>query len=56
MSNGSIWPIDMSLSGANTPSLNGPGSYGKEGLLRIFQSSSITRASPSDCLMSYTGH
>ena len=33
-----------------------PGSYGNEGLLPIPQSSSITRASPSDCLESYPGH
>ena len=35
---------------------SGPGSDGSEGVLRIPQSSSITRASPWDCLVSYTGH
>ena len=29
---------------------------GNEGVLRILQSSSITGASPSDCLVSYPGH
>ena len=46
----SIWPIDRSLSGATNPGQNGPGSDS------ILQSSSITRISPSDCLVSYTGH
>ena len=32
---------------------SGPGSNGYEGMLWIPQSSSITRTSPSDCLMSY---
>ena len=35
---------------------SGPGSNGNEGVLRIPQSSSITGASPSDCLMFYTGY
>ena len=51
----SIWPIDRALSSATTPNQNGPGSDGNEGVLRISQSSSITGASPSDCLMSYLG-
>ena len=38
----------MSLSGATTPGLSGPGSDGNEGVLRI--------PSPSDCLVSYLGH
>ena len=33
-----------------------PGSNGNEGVLNIPQSSSITRASPSDCVVSYPGH
>ena len=52
----SIWLIDRTLSGATTPGQSGPGSDGNEGVLHIPQSSSITEASPSDCLVSYTGH
>ena len=51
-----IWPIDWTLSGATTPDQSGPGSDGNEGVLRIPKSSSITEASPSDCLVSYLGH
>ena len=53
MSNSSIWLIDRTLPGAITPGQSG--SDGNEGLLRILQSSSITGASPSNCLMSYPG-
>ena len=35
---------------------SGPGSDGNKRVLRIPQSSSITRTSPSDCLVSYPGH
>ena len=56
MSNSSIWPIDKILSGATTQVQSGPGSDGNERVLRIPQSSSITEASPSDCLVTYTGH
>ena len=35
---------------------SGPGNNGNKGVLRIPQSSSITGTSPSDCLVSYTGH
>ena len=56
MSNCSIWPTDRILSGATTPSQSGPQSNGKEGVLRIPESYSITRASPSNCLVSYAGH
>ena len=52
----SIWSIDGTLSGATFPSQSGPGSNGNEGILCIPQSSSITEASPSDCLVSYPGH
>ena len=52
----SIWPIDRALSGATTPGQSGPGSDHNEGVLRILQSSSITGAFLSDCLMSYTRH
>ena len=48
-----IRPIDRTLSGATRPGQSGPGSDGNEGVLRIPQSSSITEASPSDCLVSY---
>ena len=46
----------MTLSGDTTPGQSRPGSDGNEGLLRIPQSSSITEASQSDCLVSYPGH
>ena len=52
----SIWPIHRTISGATAPGLSGPGSDGNEGVLRILQSSSVTRTSSSDCLVSYTGH
>ena len=52
----SIWSIDQTLSGASTLSQSGPGSDGSEGVLRIPQSSNITGAPPSDCLVSYPGH
>ena len=52
----SIWPIDRTLSGAISQGQSGPGSNGNEGVLHILQSSNITRASPSDCFGSYTGH
>ena len=51
----SIYPIDRTLLGATTPTQNGPGSDGNEGVLRIPQSFSITGTSPSDCLVSYSG-
>ena len=44
------------LSGAITSGQSGPVSDGSEGVLHIPQSSSITEASPSDCLVSYPGH
>ena len=56
MSNSSIWFIDKTLSGATTPGQSGAGSIGNEGVLCIPQNSSITGASPLDCLMSYPGH
>ena len=36
--------------------LSGPGSNCNKGVLRIPHRSSITEASPSDCLVSYLGH
>ena len=56
MSNNSIWPIDKTQSGATTLGLTWPGSDGNEAVLYISQSSNITAASPSDCLVSYAGH
>ena len=56
MSNSSIRPIDRTLSGATTQGQSGPGSDSNEGVLHIPQISSITEASPSDHLMSYSGH
>ena len=56
MSNNSVWPIDRTLSGATTPGQSGFRSDGSEGIRCIPQSSSITGASPLDCLMSYLGH
>ena len=44
------------LSGATTLGQSGPGSDGNEGVLCTSQSSCITGTSPSDCLVSYTGH
>ena len=43
------------LSGSTTPGLNGPGSDGNDGVLRIPQSSANTGISLSDCLVTYTG-
>ena len=52
----SIWPINRTLSSVTTPGQSAPGSNGNEGVLHIPQSSSITRTSPSDCLVSYPGY
>ena len=41
---------------ATTPGQSGRGSDDDEGVLYIPQSSSITGASPSDCLLSYPEH
>ena len=46
----------MILSGATTPGQSGSGSDGNEGVPCIPKSSSITGASPSDCLVLYLGH
>ena len=56
MSNGSIWPVEKTLSSPTTPVKSGLGSNGNKGVLRIPQNSNITEASPSECLMSYPGH
>ena len=44
----------MTLLGATTPGQSGPESDGNKEVLCIPQNSSITEASPSDCLVSYT--
>ena len=46
----------MALSSTTTPGQSGPGSDGNEGVLRIPQSSCTAGTSPSDCLVSYSGH
>ena len=48
--------MDRALSGTTILGQSGPGSNGNEGALRISQSSSFTRVSLSDCLVSYPGH
>ena len=48
--------MDRTLSHATAPGQSGPGSDGNEEVLRIPQNTSITRASPSDCLVLYSGH
>ena len=52
----SIQPIDRALSGATIPGQSGPGSGGNDGVRSIHQNFSITRTSPSDCLVSYLVH
>ena len=51
-----IWTIERTLLGATTLGQGGPMSDGNEEVLHIPQTSSITRTSPSDCLVSYPGH
>ena len=46
-----IWPIDMTQSGATTSSQSEPGSDGNERVLHIPQAYSITGPSASDCLV-----
>ena len=52
----SIWPTNRTLSGVTSLDQSGPGSDGNKKVLHIFHSSSLTGASPSDCLVSYTEH
>ena len=47
----SIGPIDRALSGAITLRQSGPANKGNDRVFRILQSPSITRVSPSGCLM-----
>ena len=56
MSNSSIWLVDKTLSEAIILGQSGSGKNGNEGVLHIPQSSSITGALASDCLLSYAGH
>ena len=49
------WPIDTTLSGATTPSQSRPRSNSKDRVLCILQFFTAGD-SPSDCLMSYSGH
>ena len=53
MSNNPIWPIERALSSVTTPSQSEPKSNSNERVFCIAQSFSITRVSPSDCLVSY---
>ena len=47
---------NRTLSDATAPGQSGAGSNSHEGVLSVPQSSSITGAPPSDCLVSYLGH
>ena len=51
-----MWPIERNLSGATTTGQSGSESNSNEGVLCITQSSSSTKASPSDYSVSYPGH
>ena len=48
--------MDRTLSGASSPGQSWPGSNGNKEVVCILKSSSITGASPSDTLVSKTGH
>ena len=52
----SIWPTNVTLSGATMPGQSRNGSNSNEGVFYISQSSSITGTSPSDRFVSYPGH
>ena len=56
MSNSLIRPKDRSLSGATTPGQTGRKGDGNDRVPCIPQSSSITRSSQSDYLLSYVGN
>ena len=56
MSDGTIWLIDRTLSGATTPIQSGPGRDVNAGVLCNPHISSSTGASQSDCLVSYPGY
>ena len=55
MSNSSIRHIDRTLPGDTTLGQGGPWSDGNKGILCMSQSSSISEASPWDCLVPYAG-
>ena len=52
----SIWPVDRTISGATTPGQSGPGNNSIEGVICILQSSSSSKFTQLDCLLSYPGH
>ena len=52
----SIWLVDRTLTGATIPGQSKCWSDGNEEVIRIPQSSSITEALPSYCLVLYPGH
>ena len=52
----SIQPIDRTLLSVTNTGQSRSGSDSKKRVLRIPQSSNVTRASSSDCLVSYPGH
>ena len=54
MSNSSFLPIDRTLTGATTPGQSGPGSDNNKWVFCFLQC--ITRASLSECLVSYPGY
>ena len=56
MSNSSRWPIPRTLASTTILDQSGIGYDGNERIFHISQSSSITRASPSDCFVSYPEH
>ena len=53
--NNSIWPIDRTITGANTLGQSGPGSNDNEGVTHIFQKSRAG-ASPSDLFSVISEH
>ena len=52
----SVCLTDRTLSGATTSGQSERGSDGNEGVLSIPQSSNITRTSPSNCFVLYSGY
>ena len=52
----SIWPIEMTQSGATILEQSWSRSDGNESILRFPQTSKITEAIPSYCLVSYQWH
>ena len=54
-SNSHLLALNLTLLGATTPGKSGPGSEDNKGVFPISQSSSITGASPWDCIVCYPG-